>query len=149
MLSLKGETDAPIPATSSSHTSEAPRCAMWCSVPLSSSYGRRACPCHGSAGGGPERRPAGFLPGNLTHGDRERFFLGGVLCPRLPLSRAMASTDRSTGARELSCLLSTNRAMCFMWRTQCVLETHNNTITAMFGISLGLKWPKHADVRRI
>lgn len=125
MFSLKGETDAPIPATSSSHTSEAPRCAMWCSVLLSSGYRRRARPSHGSTR--EEDRSRGqqvFLPG--TQKALLFFppfcFWWGVLCPRLPLSRAMASTDRSTGAREFIYVLYTSRALSLMWRTQCVPE---------------------------
>ncbi|KAM7370453.1 hypothetical protein PAMP_010001 [Pampus punctatissimus] len=84
MFSLKGETDAPIPATSSSHTSGAPRCdAQSCTV-AATGDGRRT--------GAAARRPPG-----IGHTVKERLFRG-VLCPRLPPSRAMASMDRSTGA---------------------------------------------------
>lgn len=110
MFSLKGETNAPIPATSSSsHTSGAPRCAVWCcSVLLSSSYRRRACPCHRST----DRRRTGAAASQRAFyraldppWKRAPFFFSSQGCcapPRLPPSRAMASTDRSAGARELS-----------------------------------------------
>lgn len=69
---LKGETDASIPATSSSHTSEAPRCAMWCSVLLRSIYRRRACPCVADRNWGP-----GFNRASDTRWEGELLFFGG------------------------------------------------------------------------
>lgn len=154
MLSLKGETDAPIPATSSSHTSEAPRCAMWCSVPLSSSYRRRACPCHGSAGGGPERRPAGFYRALDTRWQRALF--GGGALPPPPTLPSDGIHGSIHGSAWVIYLLSNKPCDVFhVTDTMCAGDTERTgwiteqRVTAMFSISLGLKWPKHADVRRI
>lgn len=82
MFSLKGETNAAIPATSSSHTSGAPRCAMWCSVLHSSSYRRRAYPCHRRTGAREEedyRSGQRVFPGHRTHRETGRFSRG--CCP--------------------------------------------------------------------
>lgn len=68
MFSLKGETDAPIPATSSSHTSGAPRCAMWCSVLHGSSQQEHRTETGAAA--------SGRLARTWAHRERALFFRG-------------------------------------------------------------------------
>lgn len=105
MFSLKGETNAAIPATSSSHTSGAPRCAMWCSVLHSSSYRRRAYPCHRRTGAREEedyRSGQRVFPGHRTHRETGRFFRG--CCP--PASHSPQRWHPRIDQRErVSCLL--------------------------------------------
>lgn len=122
MFSLTGETDAPIPATSSSHTpwsSTVRGDAQSCTVAATGGVRVRAT---GAPGGGPGRRTGAeasfslslfylFFPpffyrtlDTHTHTVKESAFLGGCSAPASHSPRAMASTDRSTGARELSSL---------------------------------------------